>query len=125
MMEIIIMMMVLIVYRFCTIGFFRQTNCRNLDAAIPVQKRREVIIQTQRLREKQKNAAKVPRLGCQHPYHGYIAREMAQNRREAEAEATRAATEAYRDPRADMTSQELREEFNRRTNTSRMWFFSD
>ena len=85
-----------------------------------VQKRRESIVQTTRLREKKKKDAKAPRLGCQHPYRGYIAREMAQSRREAEAEATRAATEFYRDPRLEMTSSELRAELNERTNTSKM-----
>ena len=100
-------------------GFLRQTNNCDLQAAISVQKRRESIIQTSRLREKEKKADKVPRLGCQHPYRGYIAREMAQSRREAEAEATRAATEFFRDPRAEMTSSELREEFNQMTNTSK------
>ena len=100
------------------IGYFRQTNCRKLDDAIAVQKRREWSSHRVALRKKENDAGKVKKLGCQHPYRGFIAREMAQTRREADLMATEEATAVFQDPRMEMTSAELRAELNSRTNTS-------
>ena len=55
---------------------------------------------------------------CQHPYHAFGAREMAQQRHEASVAATAAATELHRDPREGLTSAELRRELEDRTHQS-------
>ena len=73
------------------------------------------------IRQREKNAMKTPKSKCQHPYQGYLAKEMAQQRREDRAAATLAATEQFRDPRADMSPAELRAELEQRTGKSMHW----
>ena len=100
------------------IGYLRQMNCRKLDDAMAVQKRREWSGHRVALRKKEADAGKVKKLGCQHNYRGFNARNMAQTQREADLVATEEATALFQDPRAGMTSAELRSELNSRTNTS-------
>ena len=73
------------------------------------------------IRQQEKNSAKVPKSKCQHPYQGYRAKEITQQRREEIAAATLAATEQFQDPRADMSPMELRVELERRTGKSMLW----
>ena len=89
-------------------------------AAIQLQKRREVCKRNFEIRRQQMQAGRNKRQGCQHPYFGFQAREMARAQREADLAATAAATEAYRDPRSNMTSTELRAELETRTHQSEL-----
>jgi len=86
---------------------------------LQIQKRRESSLRNNALYEKQKNARKVQKMTCQHPYHAFGTREMAQQRHEASVAATAAAaTELHRDPREGLTSTELRREMEDRTHQS-------
>ena len=100
--------MVYSIFQF--VGHLRQTNCRDVKATLQIQKRRELSLQNNALHEKEKNAGKVSKPSCQHPYRAFGAREMAQQRREMGIAATAAATQLHRDPREELTPNELRRE---------------
>ena len=70
------------------------------------------------IRQQQIQAGRNRRQGCQHPYFGFQAREMARAQKEANLAATAAATEAYRDPRSQMTNTKLWAELKARTKQS-------
>lgn len=92
-------------------GQLRQTNGRDLHASILVQKRKEIAMRREAERRQKQNAQKVPKLGCQGPYRGYIAKEMALQRKSASAAATAEATARYASPYDTMSSSQLREEY--------------
>ena len=100
-------------------AYLRQTNCRNLKAAIILQKRRETCKRNLEIRRLELERTRNKKQGCQHPYFGFQARERAAAQREANLAATAAATEFYHDPRTEMTSSELRAELETRTGQSR------
>ena len=97
----------------------RQTNCRDIKAAIGIQKRRELCRRNVEIRRFESRADRVVKSGCQHPYFAFGARENARDRRDVSIAATAAATETYRDPRDGMTSAELRSELEARTGQSK------
>ena len=102
-------------------GHMRQTNCQNIEVSLFVQKRRERALMNFALKKKERDEKRTPKHSCQHPYQGFGARAMAQERREADAEATRQATAAYQDPREMQSSAELRAQLVDRTGESQYY----
>ena len=96
-------------------GHMRQTNCQNIEVSLMVQKRRELALKNYAVRRKERDNRRTPKHSCQHPYQGYLAREMAQQRRVADDAATHQATLNYQDPRKMLSSAELRTELQERT----------
>ena len=102
-------------------GFLRQTNCRDILAAIIVQKRREVSLKNLALADMEKKKNRTPRLSAQHPYHGYGARLMAQQRQDAAAAATAAAAVQFQSLYEGRSPAELRAELEDRTGRSTLF----
>lgn len=102
-------------------GHMRQTNCQSIEVSLYVQKRREHALMNFALKKKERDDKKTPKHSCQHPYQGFGARAMAQERREADAEATRQATAAYQDPRDMQSPAELRAQLEERTGESQFY----
>ena len=90
----------------------RLTNWNDIKASIMTHKRREIAFRAESIRKQIQDASREPKHGCQGPYRGFGARVMAQERQQANRDATDAATLHYRDPRSMLTSAELRQEYS-------------
>ena len=92
-------------------GHLRQTNGKDMLTSIIVQKRREVALRNESERRQRKSHEREPKQGCQGPYRGFRAKEMARERQDAAEVATAAATASYADPLSTLTASELRQEY--------------
>ena len=95
--------------------FLRQTNCQSIKTALLVQKRREISIRRLALKKRKKEGARIQKASVQHPYRGYRAKQIAEQRRSDALAATAAATRLYEDPRLASETTELRQELRDRT----------
>ena len=102
-------------------GHMRQTNCQSIEVSLYVQKRREHALMNFARKKKERYEKRTPKQSCQHPYQGFGARAMAQERREADAEATLQATAAFQDSREMQSSAVLKSQLEDRTGESQYY----